>query len=130
MTSSLHILPDYPTFTNIQDHIDDLKEQLDRLKRNQSRDVENLEYLKNVILQYMTCNDGDSKKLILKAIAAVLKFSIDEVKSVEKNLSLWWWQAAPLKNNKEQTMRLDRYQDMGQLTGKIDRGKMGSLSSL
>lgn len=63
-----------------------------RVKRNVSREGENLEYLKNVVLQYMTSVDGEARLVILKAVAAVLKFTPEETERVRRCLTQWWWQ--------------------------------------
>lgn len=55
-----------------------------RLTLGQSREGANLEYLKNVVLRYLTCADGNSKRHMLSAICTVLRFSKDEIKAVEK----------------------------------------------
>ncbi|XP_076062611.1 GRIP and coiled-coil domain-containing protein 1-like [Oratosquilla oratoria] len=78
-----------------QDTIEMLQEQVERHKRNVSREGENLEYLKNVVLRYMTSSDMNSRQMMLNAIAAVLKFTSDEVESVKQYNALWWWQQAP-----------------------------------
>lgn len=76
----------------MQDTIEALQEETERLKRNSSRKGENLEYLKNVVLQYMTSSDADSRQLILNAIAAILKFTDSELETVKQYNALWWWQ--------------------------------------
>ncbi|XP_049765163.1 GRIP and coiled-coil domain-containing protein 1 isoform X1 [Schistocerca cancellata] len=57
------------------DEVQSLQEEIDRLNRCQSREGANLEYLKNVVLCFLTTNESNSKKHMLNAIAAVLKFS-------------------------------------------------------
>lgn len=57
------------------DEVQALQGEIDRLNRCQSREGANLEYLKNVVLCFLTTNDSNSKKHMLNAIAAVLKFS-------------------------------------------------------
>lgn len=81
-----------------QDTIEALEEETERRRRNLSREGENLEYLKNVVLQYMTSSDADSRQLMLNAISAVLKFTQKEIESVKKYNALWWWQPAPKSN--------------------------------
>lgn len=78
-----------------QDTIEALEEESERHRRNVSREGENLEYLKNVVLQYMTSSDAESRQLMLNAIAAILKFTSKETESVKKYNALWWWQPAP-----------------------------------
>lgn len=61
-----------------------LTEQVDRLERCKSREGENLEYLKNVILNFILSNDSRSKSHMLNAIVTILKFSDEERRRVEK----------------------------------------------
>lgn len=61
-----------------------LKEEVSRLERCQSREGANLEYLKNVVLSFLTSHDSNCKKHMLNAIAAVLKFSAAELERVNK----------------------------------------------
>ncbi|XP_064083212.1 GRIP and coiled-coil domain-containing protein 1-like [Macrobrachium nipponense] len=88
-----------------QDTIEALEEEVERYRRNVSREGENLEYLKNVVLQYMTSSDADSRQLMLNAIAAVLKFTTKETESVKKYNALWWWQPAPKSNLGAKSLR-------------------------
>lgn len=78
-----------------QDTIEALEEEAERHRRNVSREGENLEYLKNIVLQYMVSSDAESRQLILNAIATILKFTSKETESVKKYNALWWWQPAP-----------------------------------
>lgn len=78
-----------------QDTIEALEEEAERHRRNVSREGENLEYLKNVVLQYMISSDAESRQLMLNAIATILKFTSKELESVKKYNALWWWQPAP-----------------------------------
>ncbi|KAK8406868.1 hypothetical protein O3P69_007429 [Scylla paramamosain] len=78
-----------------QDTIEALEEEAERHRRNVSREGENLEYLKNVVLQYMVSSDAESRQLMLNAIATILKFTNKETESVKKYNALWWWQPAP-----------------------------------
>lgn len=63
-----------------------LKEEIDRLRRIQSREGANLEYLKNVVMAYLMSTDNAGRKHMLNAIAAVLHFTSGEKKSVLSNL--------------------------------------------
>nr|XP_045625686.1 GRIP and coiled-coil domain-containing protein 1-like isoform X1 [Procambarus clarkii]XP_045625687.1 GRIP and coiled-coil domain-containing protein 1-like isoform X1 [Procambarus clarkii]XP_045625688.1 GRIP and coiled-coil domain-containing protein 1-like isoform X1 [Procambarus clarkii] len=78
-----------------QDAIEALEEKVERHRRNVSREGENLEYLKNVVLQYMMSSDAESRQLMLNAISIILKFTSSEVESVKAYNALWWWQPAP-----------------------------------
>lgn len=59
-----------------------LKAEVQRLDRNQSREGVNLEYLKNVIYQYMVATDSVGQQAIFNAIATILHFSPKEKKAV------------------------------------------------
>lgn len=58
-----------------------------RLERGKSREFENLEYLKNVVLNFITTTDTEGKKKMLNAIGAVLKFDSTEINSVNTFLN-------------------------------------------
>ncbi|XP_045447516.1 GRIP and coiled-coil domain-containing protein 1 [Melitaea cinxia] len=63
-----------------------LKEEIDRLRRSQSREGANLEYLKNVVMAYLMSSDYAGRKHMLNAIAAVLHFTDSERKIVFSTL--------------------------------------------
>ncbi|KAJ2942546.1 hypothetical protein O0L34_g2014 [Tuta absoluta] len=63
-----------------------LKEEIDRLRRIQSREGANLEYLKNVVMAYLMSTDYAGRKHMLNAIAAVLHFTTSEKDAVANNL--------------------------------------------
>lgn len=63
-----------------------LKEEIDRLRRIQSREGANLEYLKNVVMAYLMSTDYAGRKHMLNAIAAVLHFTPNEKTLVSSNL--------------------------------------------
>ncbi|XP_069697805.1 GRIP and coiled-coil domain-containing protein 1 isoform X2 [Periplaneta americana] len=65
-----------------REEVDDLKEEVARLQRCQSREGANLEYLKNVVLSFLLSSDSNCKRHMLNAIAAVLKFSSSELERV------------------------------------------------
>lgn len=71
----------------LHDKISNLEDEVDRLNRYQSREGANLEYLKNVILSYLVSKDPDSRKHMLNAIGAVLKFTPTEMNSISTFLS-------------------------------------------
>eukprot|EP00041_Stephanoeca_diplocostata_P032746 m.1057861 g.1057861 ORF g.1057861 m.1057861 type:complete len:167 (+) comp24205_c0_seq48:3542-4042(+) len=58
-----------------------LKEEIRRLERNAKREGANLEYLKNVIVAFMTNRIGRDKMLL--AIATILQFSPEELRTVQ-----------------------------------------------
>ena len=57
-----------------------------RLRRIQSREGANLEYLKNVVMAYLMSTDYAGRKHMLNAIAAVLHFTPNEKSLVSSNL--------------------------------------------
>ncbi|XP_062555749.1 GRIP and coiled-coil domain-containing protein 1 [Armigeres subalbatus] len=67
----------------LHDRIAYLEEQIDRWERCKSREGANLEYLKNVVLSFLTSQDADGKKHMINAIAAVLKFSTAEMATIQ-----------------------------------------------
>ncbi|GBP33486.1 GRIP and coiled-coil domain-containing protein 1 [Eumeta japonica] len=63
-----------------------LKQEIDRLRRIQSREGANLEYLKNVVLAYLMSTDYAGRKHMLNAIAAVLHFTKSEKNMILSSL--------------------------------------------
>lgn len=59
---------------------------ISRLERCKTREGANLEYLKNVILSYLSSTDKDGKKHMVNAIAAVLQFTSAEMKTINSLL--------------------------------------------
>uniref|UniRef100_A0A2P2HZ50 GRIP and coiled-coil domain-containing protein 1-like n=1 Tax=Hirondellea gigas TaxID=1518452 RepID=A0A2P2HZ50_9CRUS len=78
-----------------EDRLDQLEMQLERHSRNQSRSSQNLEYLKNVLLHFLTSGEGTiySKKAMVKAVAAVLQLNPQEEEKLKKQYmgSESWW---------------------------------------
>ncbi|KAL0108642.1 hypothetical protein PUN28_015240 [Cardiocondyla obscurior] len=60
-----------------------LKAHITRLEACKSREGANLEYLKNVFINYLTTNDVSSKRHMLNAISTVLRFTSDELSRVK-----------------------------------------------
>ena len=75
---------------NYTDQIDLLKEEVRKHERNKNRESANLEYLKNVVYQYMTCTDSLGKHQMLNAISTILQFSPKEKETVRNYLKSWW----------------------------------------
>jgi len=75
-----------------QDEIEELQEKIIRLERMTTAEGANIEYLKNVVLNYMVATDMASKNHMLKAIGAVLKLTRREVTRVQEHNAAWWWQ--------------------------------------
>lgn len=44
----------------------------------------NMEYLRNIFIQLLHCDSSSGRKHILKAIGAVLKLSVAEMRAIEK----------------------------------------------
>lgn len=72
---------------DLHDRIMNLEENIDRLERCKSREGANLEYLKNVILSFLVSNDVDSRRHMVNAIGAVLKFSPTEMQTINNYFS-------------------------------------------
>lgn len=45
----------------------------------------NMEYLRNVFIQLLHCDNSSGRKHILKAIGAVLKLSVGEMRAIERH---------------------------------------------
>ncbi|KAF3428778.1 hypothetical protein E2986_04485 [Frieseomelitta varia] len=60
-----------------------LQAQIERLEACKSREGANLEYLKNVFINYLTTNDVSSKRHMLNAISTVLRFTPEELNKVK-----------------------------------------------
>lgn len=64
-----------------QTQINVLKEEIERLKLNESRDDlnrANLEYVKNVVFNFMTTKDNNVKLSMQTALTQILKFTKNE----------------------------------------------------
>ena len=73
-----------------QDELETMQETMNRLKRMTTKEGSNLEYLKNVTLNYMLSSDLGSKEHMLKAIGAVLLFTKSEIGQVKDYNASWW----------------------------------------
>lgn len=76
------------------EEVSELRGQLDKLIRDQSREGANLEYLKNVIYKFLTLQDASGRQQTLGAILTILHFSPQEKHSVMKLQGSTWWSAA------------------------------------
>ncbi|XP_071079295.1 GRIP and coiled-coil domain-containing protein 1-like [Haliotis cracherodii] len=65
-----------------------LTEELWKQQRNVTRENANLEYLKNVVYNFLISSDKSGKKQMLKAIMTILQFSPKEKDMVNSNVSL------------------------------------------
>lgn len=57
------------------------------MKRCQTREGANLEYLKNVVISYITSKDADDRRHMLNAISAVLQFTTTESETINQTLN-------------------------------------------
>ena len=60
-----------------------LKESLRKMERDVGRESANLEYLKNVVYQYMLCKETSSRQQMFNAISTILQFSPHEKQMVQ-----------------------------------------------
>uniref|UniRef100_A0A8C6V150 GRIP and coiled-coil domain containing 1 n=1 Tax=Neogobius melanostomus TaxID=47308 RepID=A0A8C6V150_9GOBI len=74
-----------------EEEMADLRGQLDKLLRDQSREGANLEYLKNVIFKFLTLQDLSGRQQTLGAILTILHFSPQEKQAVLKLQGGPWW---------------------------------------
>ena len=82
------------------DRIEMLKEEIRKHERNKSRENANLEYLKNVVYQYMVCSDVQGRVQMLNAIATILQFSPREKNAIQQRITKGWWGGASPKGGK------------------------------
>ncbi|CAN9508363.1 unnamed protein product [Ophioblennius macclurei] len=68
-----------------------LREQIDKLIRDQRREGANVEYLKNVIYRFLTLQDNSGRQQTLTAILTILHFSPQEKHDVLKQQAPTWW---------------------------------------
>jgi len=76
-----------------QERIEDLEFTVSRLERMTTAEGANLEYLKNVVLNYMLSTDNLSRNHMLKAIGAVLTLNKAEIRRVMEHNKGWWWRS-------------------------------------
>ncbi|XP_011298301.1 GRIP and coiled-coil domain-containing protein 1 [Fopius arisanus] len=65
------------------EEIKTLENKITRLEAYKSREGANLEYLKNVIVNFLTSNDASSRRHMLNAIGTVLRFTPDEMEKIQ-----------------------------------------------
>ena len=73
------------------DELETLRARVSILRRMSTKEGANLEYLKNVVLTYMLTSAAAEREHMLKAIAAVLSFSTEELAKVREYNASWWW---------------------------------------
>ncbi|GFO27506.1 grip and coiled-coil domain-containing protein 1 [Plakobranchus ocellatus] len=75
----------------LREEVQKLTEHFAEIDRHTSREGANVEYLKNVLLQFLTSVDVDGKRSMLKALMTILQFSPRERQRVELAHSRGWW---------------------------------------
>ncbi|XP_022624296.1 GRIP and coiled-coil domain-containing protein 1 isoform X1 [Seriola dumerili] len=73
------------------EEVTELRGQLDKLIRDQSREGANMEYLKNVIYKFLTLQDASGRQQTLTAILTILHFSPQEKHHVLRLQGATWW---------------------------------------
>ncbi|CAG5134442.1 unnamed protein product [Candidula unifasciata] len=75
----------------LRDEVNALTEQLADIERHSMREGANLEYLKNVLLKFLTSVDSLAKQKMLKALMTILQFSPQEKELVRQAQARGWW---------------------------------------
>ncbi|XP_028254574.1 GRIP and coiled-coil domain-containing protein 1 [Parambassis ranga] len=75
------------------EEVSELREQLDKVIRDQRREGANMEYLKNVIYKFLTLQDASGRQQTLTAILTILHFSPQEKHDVMRQQGSTWWSA-------------------------------------
>ncbi|ESO07648.1 hypothetical protein HELRODRAFT_170175 [Helobdella robusta] len=65
-----------------QNKLSDMMEFVRKTERDNNRENANMEYLKNVVYQYIICKDGSSRHRMFNAISTILQFSPVEKQTV------------------------------------------------
>ncbi|CAM9342541.1 unnamed protein product, partial [Phaeothamnion confervicola] len=69
-----------------------MRRHVDDMSRAERRGDVNLEYLKNVVVQYMTFGAGTSeRRALVPVIATLLQFGDEDRQRVQAGLSWEWW---------------------------------------
>ncbi|KAL3976968.1 phosphoserine phosphatase [Sarotherodon galilaeus] len=68
-----------------------LRDRLEKLIRDQSREGANMEYLKNVVYRFLTLQDANGRQQTLTAILTILHFSPQEKHDVMRLQGSTWW---------------------------------------
>ncbi|XP_013788184.1 GRIP and coiled-coil domain-containing protein 1-like, partial [Limulus polyphemus] len=71
------------------EEIESLKARIHRLESSQSQGGTSMEYLKNVVLQYMLCGDPCDRYHMLNAIATLLQYTKREIEQVRQFNKSW-----------------------------------------
>ncbi|KAF3705395.1 GRIP and coiled-coil domain-containing protein 1 Golgi coiled-coil protein 1 [Channa argus] len=73
------------------EEVTELRGQLDKLIRDQSREGANMEYLKNIVYKFLTLQDASGRQQTLTAILTILHFSPQEKQHVYRLQGGTWW---------------------------------------
>ncbi|KAJ8373762.1 hypothetical protein SKAU_G00043420 [Synaphobranchus kaupii] len=74
-----------------EEEASELRDQLEKQARDQSREGANLEYLKNIVYRFLTLQDHRGRQQTLTAIQTILHFSPQEKQAVVKQQAQGWW---------------------------------------
>ncbi|XP_055880136.1 GRIP and coiled-coil domain-containing protein 1-like [Biomphalaria glabrata] len=77
----------------LRDEISALQERLAEVDRHTHRESANVEYLKNVMVKFLTSTDSEGKKQMLKAVMTILQFSPSEKEMIKNAHARGWWPA-------------------------------------
>ena len=77
-----------------------LKTEVASLRRSTRREGVNLEYLKNIVVQYMSLNDATQKQTLERVLATLLQFSPSETKEITDSRSIYAQYFSPTKQMK------------------------------
>uniref|UniRef100_A0A0B7B5D4 GRIP domain-containing protein n=1 Tax=Arion vulgaris TaxID=1028688 RepID=A0A0B7B5D4_9EUPU len=75
----------------LKDEVNALSEQIAQCERHSVRGAANVEYLKNVLLKFLTSMDSVGKQQMLKALMTILQFSPQEREQVMLVQVKGWW---------------------------------------
>ncbi|KAH9509353.1 GRIP and coiled-coil domain-containing protein 1 [Bulinus truncatus] len=77
----------------LRDEVSALQERLADIDRHANRESANVEYLKNVMVKFLTSTDTAGKKQMLKAVMTILQFSPAEKEMIRQSHLRGWWPA-------------------------------------
>lgn len=71
---------------------DMLKEEIRRNQRSVEREqhIQNSEYLKNIVIKFVTLNNGDEKQRLIPVLNTILKLSSDEIQTLQNACKGGW----------------------------------------
>jgi molecular chaperone GrpE (heat shock protein) len=75
----------------LRDELSAMNEQMAEAARQVTREGANIEYLKNVLLKFLTSMDSAGKQKMLKALMTILQFSPQEKEQVKQVHVRGWW---------------------------------------